>query len=35
MNCLARLQQHEGEAINLLKKAGLTDDQAKEFNQPS
>ena len=28
---LARLQQHEGEAINLLKKAGLTDDQAKNL----
>jgi len=28
---LARLQQHEGEAINLLKKAGLTGDQAKNL----
>ena len=28
---LARLQQHEGEAINLLKKAGLTDEQAKNL----
>jgi flagellar hook-length control protein FliK len=28
---LARLQQHEGEAINLLKKAGLTDDLAKNL----
>jgi flagellar hook-length control protein FliK len=28
---LARLQKHEGEAINLLKKAGLTDDQAKNL----
>ena len=28
---LTRLQQHEGEAINLLKKAGLTDDQAKNL----
>ncbi len=28
---LERLQKHEGEAINLLKKAGLTDDQAKNL----
>ena len=28
---LARLQQHEGEAINFLKKAGLTNDQAKNL----
>ena len=28
---LARLQQHEGEAINLLKKAGLTGTQAKNL----
>ena len=28
---LARLQQHEGEAINLLKKAGLTGAQAKNL----
>jgi len=28
---LARLQQHEGEALNLLKNAGLTDNQAKNL----
>ena len=28
---IARLQQQEGEAINLLKKAGLADDQAKNL----
>ena len=28
---LARLQKHEGEAINLLKKSGLTDEQAKNL----
>ena len=30
---IARLQQKEGEAINFLKKAGLTDDQAKKLIQ--
>ena len=30
---IARLQQKEGEAINLLKKAGLTDDQSKNLIQ--
>tara|TARA_B100001123_G_scaffold100209_1_gene115696 strand:- start:237 stop:1838 length:1602 start_codon:yes stop_codon:yes gene_type:complete len=30
---IARLQQQEGEAIKLLKKAGLTDDQAKNLIQ--
>ncbi len=28
---IARLQQHEGEAINLLKKSGLSDEQAKNL----